>query len=339
MNIESIQQTRYHLITRNLQEVLGDQHLMDLLKDPERIPICYFGTAPTSNIHVGYFCPLLKIADIVDANVRVIILIADIHAFLDNMKTSLEDLEERTQNYIRTITLMLTRLNVDMSKIEFIRGSTFQLDKNYTMDVYKMNSFTTYSDARHAGAEVVRQTNNPTMNSLLYPSLQALDMHYLKADMFLGGIDQRKINVFASEMMPKIGYNKGIYLMNPIIPGLSKSKDDIAKMSASDNDSKIDIFDTYQNIKKKINRCYCLPKDSSNSIMTFANKLVFPILNRLGHEFVINRPEKYGGKLVYKNYDTLQSDFIQGLLHPTDLKLGVSDALDMILGPIRESDS
>lgn len=49
------------LITRNLQEVLGDEKLTEILK--QRDLKIYWGTATTGRPHVAYFVPMSKIAD------------------------------------------------------------------------------------------------------------------------------------------------------------------------------------------------------------------------------------------------------------------------------------
>ncbi len=59
-----------------------------------------------------------------------------------------------------------------------------------------------------AGAEVVKQVASPLMSSLLYPILQALDEEHLGVDIQFGGVDQRKIFMFAKEHLPKVGYKK-----------------------------------------------------------------------------------------------------------------------------------
>lgn len=47
-------------------------------------------------------------------------------------------------------------------------------------------------------------------------SVQALDEEYLKVDAQFGGVDQRKIFMFAEKYMPQLGYQKRIHLMNPM---------------------------------------------------------------------------------------------------------------------------
>lgn len=52
---------RYHLITRNLQEIVGDEKLKAILK--ERDLNIYWGTATTGKPHIAYFVPMSKISD------------------------------------------------------------------------------------------------------------------------------------------------------------------------------------------------------------------------------------------------------------------------------------
>ena len=53
---------KYNLITRNLQEVLGEKELKELLEKGKDVSI-YWGTMPTGSISIAYFFPLLKVAD------------------------------------------------------------------------------------------------------------------------------------------------------------------------------------------------------------------------------------------------------------------------------------
>ncbi|CAH6421746.1 Tyrosyl-tRNA synthetase [uncultured virus] len=325
------------LITRNLNEILGN---LDDIKDIliERPLKIYWGTATTGSPHFGYFLHMLKIADYLDAGCDVTILLADLHAVLDNLKSTFEQVNFRTQYYEIIITEMLKLLKVDLTKLKFIKGSDFQLEKQYTFDMYRANTLINQNESKHAGAEVVKQSDNPTMSGLLYPILQTLDLHYLDCDVFSGGLDQRKINVFARSLLPKLGYSKGFHFMTKMVPGLSKVKNcSLDKMSASEINTKIDLLDNPNILKKKIASTYCLQGDvNDNTLIIFIEILLFPILKRLGLNFNINRPEKYGGLTVYENFENIKSDFVEKKLHPGDLKLGLLDCLVNLLKPIRD---
>jgi len=142
------------LITRNLQETLGDDKLTKILA--ERDLKIYWGTATTGKPHVAYFVPMSKIADFLKAGCEVTILFADLHAYLDNMKAPWSLLELRTQYYEQVIKAMLSSIGVPLEKLKFVKGSDYQLSKEYTLDVYKLSSVVTQHDAKKAGAEVVK---------------------------------------------------------------------------------------------------------------------------------------------------------------------------------------
>merc|ERR1711881_487216 len=135
---------QYDLITRNLQEVLGEKRMKETMKDrPLKV---YWGTATTGAPHIAYFVPMSKIADFLKAGCEVTILFADLHAYLDNMKAPWELLAKRAEYYKAIIKSMLKSLGVPLDKLKFVRGTDYQLSKEYTMDVYRLSSLVTEHD-------------------------------------------------------------------------------------------------------------------------------------------------------------------------------------------------
>ncbi|XP_072393407.1 tyrosine--tRNA ligase, cytoplasmic [Diabrotica undecimpunctata] len=320
---------KFHLISRNLQEILGEDRIKAVLK--ERDLKLYWGTATTGKPHIAYFVPMSKIADFLRAGVEVTILFADLHAYLDNMKAPWELLELRVQYYEHCIKAMLKSIGVPLDKLKFVKGTDYELSKEYTLDVYKMTSVVTEHDAKKAGAEVVKQVENPLLSGLLYPSLQALDEEYLKVDAQFGGIDQRKIFTFAEKYLPQLGYKKRAHLMNPMVPGLTGTK-----MSSSEEDSKIDLLDSPANVKKKLKKAFCEPGNiENNGLLSFAKHVIFPLL-KPDEKFVISRKQEYGGDLNFSVYEDLEQSFAKEDVHPGDLKGAVEMYINRLLDPIRK---
>jgi tyrosyl-tRNA synthetase len=322
---------KFELITRDLQEVIDEDKLKDILS--KRDLKVYLGTAPTGRPHLGYFVWVYKIADMLEAGCHVTILFADIHAYLDNMKSTWELLDRRTKFYEFIITEMLKHIGVPLDKLKFIKGSDYQLGAEYTLDMYKLSALASTRDTQKAGAEVVKQVETPKMSGLLYPILQALDEQYLDVDAQFGGVDQRKIFMFAREFLPRIGYEKRIHLMSPLVPGLTES----GKMSASEPNSKIDFDDDDAKIKTKINKAFCVDgKVEGNGLLAIMKYIVFKHLEKHKKHFVIERPEKYGGRIEFKNYEELEEAFASKKLSSTDLKTGVAAELIEFVKPLRE---
>ncbi|XP_046690677.1 tyrosine--tRNA ligase, cytoplasmic isoform X1 [Silurus meridionalis] len=317
---------KFNLITRNLQEVLGEEKLKTVLQ--ERELKMYWGTATTGKPHVAYFVPMSKIADFLKAGCEVTILFADLHAYLDNMKAPWELLELRVQYYEQVIKAMLESIGVPLDKLKFIKGTDYQLSREYTLDVYRLSSIVTEHDAKKAGAEVVKQVDHPLLSGLLYPGLQALDEEYLKVDAQFGGVDQRKIFTLAEKYLPSLGYAKRIHMMNPMVPGLTG-----AKMSSSEEESKIDLLDRKEDVKKKLKKAFCEPGNiQNNGVLSFVKHVLFP----LHSEFVIKRDPKWGGDKVYTCYEEVEKNFAEEQIHPGDLKASVEVALNKLLDPIRK---
>ena len=212
---ELTEEQKLELITRNLQEVIKQEELLELIKSKKEISL-YWGTMPTGSISIAYFFPMLKIADFLRAGLRVKILLADLHAALAGVPWDI--LEKRYDYYQKAIITILKTIDVDIKKLEFVRGSEIQLNENYFHDLLKLSTYTTISEAKHAAAEVVKLGDNPKMSGIIYPLMQALDEEYLKVDIQFGGMDQRKIMVLARENLPKLDYSPRIEIINPLIP-------------------------------------------------------------------------------------------------------------------------
>ncbi|XP_066597834.1 tyrosine--tRNA ligase, cytoplasmic [Prorops nasuta] len=320
---------KYNLITRNLAEVLGDGKLKSILK--ERDLKLYWGTATTGKPHIGYFTPMSKIADFLRAGTEVTILFADLHAYLDNMKAPWNLLDLRTKYYEAIIKAMLKSIGVSLDKLKFVKGTDYQLSKEYTLDVYRLSSLVTEHDAKKAGAEVVKQIQNPLLAGLLYPGLQALDEVYLKVDAQFGGVDQRKIFTFSEKYLPVLGHEKRVHLMNSMIPGLAGSK-----MSSSMEDSKIELLDDAATVKKKLKKAFCEPGNIvDNGILAFTKHVIFPLFQD-GEKFNIIRTDEFGGNVTFSTYEDLEIAYQKEEIHPGDLKSAVEVYINRLLEPIRK---
>ncbi|KAL6244866.1 Tyrosine--tRNA ligase cytoplasmic [Rhinocladiella similis] len=323
------------LVTDQLAEVLHRDILEDVILKQQRPLVLYWGSATTGRPHCGYFVPMMKIAHFLRAGCHVKILLADIHGFLDNLKAPIELVKYRAEYYKFVISSLLKTVGVSLEKLEFVLGSSYQLGSDYTMDIFRLSSVVTEHDAKRAGAEVVKQSENAPLSGLIYPLMQALDEEHLKVDAQFGGVDQRKIFALAQETLPRIGYKERAHLMNPMVPGLTGGK-----MSASDPDSKIDVLDGPELVKKKLKKAYAAAGEvEGNGIISFVEYVLLPFsaLQDPNHKgrFVCERREGEGEPLVYHDMETLRADYKADKLTPQLLKAGVTAALNELLAPIQ----
>lgn len=87
------------------------------------------------------------------------------------MKAPWELLALRVEYYENSIKSMLKSIGVPLEKLKFVRGTDYELSKEYTLDVYRLSSVITEHDAKKAGAEVVKQVDHPLLSGLLYPGM------------------------------------------------------------------------------------------------------------------------------------------------------------------------
>jgi len=322
---------RLELIKRNTEEIVTEDELETLLKTKKQ-PSAYIGMACTGKIHIGYFVPIMKIKDFLEAGFRFYILIADLHAHLDDRKAPFELLDKRVEYYKKALSAMLKSVKADTKNLSFIRGKDFQLEKDYVTDMLRLSASNTLTRCKRAAAEVVRFGDEPKLSGFIYPIMQALDEQYLKVDCQYGGIDQRKLLMFARENLPKLGYKPKIEIMTPMLPGLKGEK-----MSASVKESKIDILALKEEIKTKINKAFC-PEGivENNGVLAFFKQVIMILKQDSKEKLTIKRPEKFGGNIIYSSYNELEKDFVNKKLHPMDLKAALVDELDKLIYPIRK---
>ena len=102
-------------------------------------------------------------------------------------------------------------------------------------------------------------------------------------------------------------------------------------------DSAIFMTDTTEDIKRKINKAYCLEGDiKENPVLEYYKYIVFESLEKLGiGEVKIERPEKFGGNISFKTYQELEKIFAEKKVHPMDLKAVLIKYLDHLIEPVR----
>ena len=174
---------------------------------------------------------------------------------------------------------------------------------------------------------------------LLYPPMQAIDIHTLDVDIAHAGMDQRKAHMLVRDVFPKLGWKIPVSVHHKIIPSLSQSSSPTeefvnnipTKMSKSDPNSGIFISDSDEAIEAKINKSWCvLGKVYDSPLTNIVESIILPRLK-------VIKIETRSEKLVFNNYDTFQRSMEKREeIHPADLKDAVAASLIEIISPLRE---
>ena len=311
---------RLELIKKNTEEIISLDALKKLLQEKKKLRV-YCGYEPSGPMHLGHFVTITKLMELEKANGEIVILLADIHALL-NRKGSEKEIKKEVENWKKTIKAIGI-------KAEVVLGSDFQFKKEYQLDVMKLAQKSTINRGVRSMQEIARDFQNATISQLWYPLMQIADIKYLKIDVALGGVEQRKVHMLGKDMSKILEYDF-VALHTPLITSLKGQ----GKMSKSIPGSGISVTDSYNEIKKTIDRAYCPQKEiKDNPILQIVKLIIFPRIDKL----IIKRPEKFGGNLKIKIYDELEKIYSKGEVHPMDLKNCVAEELEKIIAPIRKN--
>jgi tyrosyl-tRNA synthetase len=320
----------YERITRNATEVVTEEEGRALADDPDG-KRAYVGYEPSGVLHIGHMLTATKLMDLQDAGFEVTVLLADVHAYL-NDKGTFEEIRETAERMKE----QFLAYGLDEDKTEFVYGSAFQFDREYVLDLHALELETSISRAQRAMAEI-KSGDTVTVSQAVYPLMQALDIVYLDVDLAIGGMEQRKVHMLARDTLPKIGEEAPTCLHTPLIADLQTG---VGKMSASEGVS-ISMEDSSADIEEKVNGAYCPPtrdpdptddgEERENPVLQIFEYHVFPRFETV----VIDRPDEYGGDLTYDDYESLAADLESGELHPADAKGALATYLDDLIAPGR----
>lgn len=314
MDLES----KVKIIKEGTLEVVTPDELKEKLS--QETVTAYIGYEPSGKVHLGHAITVKKMMALQKAGVKVKILLADLHAYL-NDKGSLEDIKQLSE-YNKNCFLALGL----SEETEFVMGSSFQTDPHYTILVYQLALSTTLTRAKRSMAQITRDAQDHQVAEVIYPLMQVVDMLFLEVDLAVGGMEQRKIHMLARDNLPRLGYPAPVCIHTPLLHGTDGSE----KMSSS-KENFIAIDDKPEVIRNKVKKCYCPPGElEGNPVLEMAQHFIFTDQKTI----LIKRPEKFGGDLNL-NQTELEQMYSSGELHPLDLKNAVANHLVEILEPVR----
>lgn len=302
----------YELATRNTAEIVTEAELRALLEKP--VKSVYTGYEPSGEIHLGHLVTINKLMDMKKAGFDIVVLIANLHAYL-NRKGTFEQIKELADYNKACIEA------VGLKGAKFVLGTDVQLTAKYQTEVLTLCQEITLNRATRSMDEVGRAMDNPMVSQMVYPVMQAVDIPTLGVDAAVGGIDQRKIHMLAREHLPHLGYKAPVCIHTPIVNGF-----DGQKMSSSKGNV-VSVADSPEDIRKKLKKAFCPPEIEGNPIMQVFQYNIFPRMDTIA----IKRPEKFGGDLEFHSYEDLAASYGAGKIHPMDLKNACGDALIELL--------
>ena len=221
------------IIKRGCDELLVEAELVEKLKSgrPLRVKAGFDPTAP--DLHIGHTVLINKLRQLQDLGHHVIFLIGDFTGMIGDPTGKNATRPPLTREEVaanaKTYTAQVFKI-LDQSKTEIAFNSAW-MDKLTSADMVKLAA--THTVARMLERDDFGKrykTNQPiAIHEFLYPLVQGYDSVALKADLELGGTDQKFNLLMGRELQKHYGQPPQCILTMPLLEGL----DGVNKMSKS----------------------------------------------------------------------------------------------------------
>lgn len=221
------------IIRRGSEEILVEDELIEKLKSkrPLRVKAGFDPTAP--DLHLGHTVLLNKLRQLQDLGHEIQFLIGDFTGMIGDPSgknetrppLTREQVDENAQTYKNQVFKIL-----DPKKTKVMFNSEW-LDKLTSVDLIKLAATHTVARMLERDDFHKRYTTGQAIaiHEFLYPLLQGYDSVAMKADIELGGTDQKFNLLMGRELQKHFGQAPQIVIMLPLLPGL----DGVKKMSKS----------------------------------------------------------------------------------------------------------
>ncbi|GAW78958.1 tyrosine--tRNA ligase [Plasmodium gonderi] len=331
INLEEDVEKRFKDILSIASECIQPEELKARLLLKRKL-ICYDGFEPSGRMHIAQGLLKSHIVNTLTKNgCTFIFWIADWFAQLNNkVSGDLKKIKKVGKYFIE----VWKSCGMDMENVHFLWASdeiNKKPDEYWSRVIDISKSFNINRIKRCLKIMGRTEGEENYCSQVLYPCMQCADIFFLNVDICQLGTDQRKVNMLAREYcdIKKIK-KKPIILSHQMLPGLLEGQE---KMSKSDENSAIFMDDLEPDVNRKIKKAYCPPcVIENNPIFAYAKSIIFPRYN----QFVLQRRDKDGGNKIYTTISELEEDYINGSVHPLDLKDNVSKYLNKMLQPVRD---
>ncbi len=331
---------RLALIKEVGQEVITEEELVKLLSEKKN-PVAYDGFEPSGRIHIAQgLVRAINVNKMTDAGCTFKMLVADWHAWLNNkLGGDLDKIHTAGEYFVE----VWKACGMNLDRVKFVNCSNFIEDRAYWKKIVEISRHTTIQRMVRCSQIMGRKESDVQhVSMLLYPAMQAADIFQLEVDICQLGMDQRKVNILAREIAPKLGFKPPVAVHHHMLMGLLQPASDVKdsveraislKMSKSNPDSSIFMDDSSDDIKRKISRAWCPEKQVvENPVLEYCRYILFERFK----EVEIKRPSKFGGNVSYHSFADLERAYGEGKIHPMDLKNTVASHLDQLIEPVRK---
>jgi len=221
------------LLSRGVEEVIVKEHLEQALKSGKKLRV-KFGIDPTApDLHLGHTVPLRKLRQFQDAGHIAVLIIGDFTAMIGDPSGRSEErkplIPKEVKDNMKKYLVQAGKV-INVKKAEIYYNSKWFGQKDLA-EVFKIASSVTMQQMLHRAdfKKRLEEERDISMSEVLYPALQGYDSFMVKADLEIGGTDQ-KFNLL---MGRRIQRHFGMEEQDVMTLSLLEGTDGVKKMSKS----------------------------------------------------------------------------------------------------------
>lgn len=287
---------QFEIIKRGAVEIILEDDLKRKLErsykegKPLRIKAGFDPTAP--DIHLGHTVLLEKMRQFQELGHEVIFLIGDFTGMIGDPSGKTETRKSLTKEEVlknaETYKEQVFKI-LDPEKTLIMFNSEW-FGRMTALDICKLSAGETVARMleRDDFKKRFQEGRSITILEFLYPLLQAYDSVYLKADIEIGGTDQKFNLLMGRQLMKMYGMEEQVIIMTPLLVGT----DGVQKMSKS--------LGNYIGINEP-------PQEMFGKIMSINDELMLKYYELLSH-------------ISIDELNELKKDIKEGKLNPRDAK-------------------
>jgi tyrosyl-tRNA synthetase len=255
-----------HLLTHNVEELIVKESLEEKLKSGKKLRVKLGADPSRPDLHLGHSIAIRKLREFQELGHQVVFIIGDYTGMIGDptgkSKTrpalSREEVKKNAESYMAQVGKIL-----DMREAEIVYNSQWFSTLSFE-DILKLTSRFTVARIleRDDFQKRLKEGSDIAVTEMLYPMMQAYDSIMTKADIEIGGTDQ-KFNLLAGrELQKKMGQAPQDVLTCPLLVGL----DGVNKMSKS--------LDNYIGISEDANSMFGKLMSISDEMIPYYFKLL-----------------------------------------------------------------
>ena len=224
--------TKDDLLTRGVVEVIEKDHLALRLAQGKKKLRVKFGIDPTApDLHLGHTVPVRKLRQLQDAGHQAVLIIGDFTAQIGDPsgrdKTRPKLSEKEIKNNFKTYLGQAKKI-LDIKKTEIHYNSEWFKKDKLILELMSQMSMERVME-REDFQKRIKAGQEVTMLEALYPIMQGYDSVAIKADLEIGGSDQKFNLLMGRRMQRKYNLPEQDVLTLPLLEGT----DGVHKMSKS----------------------------------------------------------------------------------------------------------